>query len=125
MCGSPELLHALLLKVLVYRGSAHDNVYPLNWQIWGFSEYNLKISFDFRSGAVFHDWKKAQNCVAKLYKQPAKKRVYFGDVLVQMDAKFLGEQYNKTQPPKKVKQLNTCYMIAQWSTCNPLAGLSM
>ncbi|GAX82885.1 hypothetical protein CEUSTIGMA_g10311.t1 [Chlamydomonas eustigma] len=56
-------------------------------------------------GAVFHDWKKAQNCVAKLYKKPVKKRVYFGDVLVQMDAKFLGEQYNKTQPPKKVDVL--------------------
>ena len=55
------------------------------------------------SGAVFHDWQKAQNCVAKRYKKHAKKQVYFGDVLVQMDAKFLGEQYDKTSPPKKVR----------------------
>ena len=41
--------------------------------------------------------------MAKRYKKHAKKQVYFGDVLVQMDAKFLGEQYDKTSPPKKVR----------------------
>jgi len=51
---------------------------------------------------VYHDWKKAQNCVAKRYKKDVKKGMYFTDLLVQMDAKFLGEEYNKTDPPKQV-----------------------
>lgn len=36
------------------------------------------------------------------YKKDAKKRIYFTDVLVQMDAKSLGDEYNKTSPPKQV-----------------------
>jgi len=53
------------------------------------------------------DWQRAQNCVAKHYKkgQADKKRSYFTDVLVQMDAKALGDEYNKTQPPKTVDVL--------------------
>ncbi|MEW5313445.1 MAG: hypothetical protein WDW38_005013 [Sanguina aurantia] len=54
-------------------------------------------------GSVFHDWKKAQNCVTKRYKKDSVKRAfYFTDTLVQMDAKMLGEEYNRTGPPKKV-----------------------
>ncbi|MEW5299115.1 MAG: hypothetical protein WDW36_002161 [Sanguina aurantia] len=53
-------------------------------------------------GSVFHDWKKAQNCVTKRYKKDSVKRAfYFTDTLVQMDAKMLGEEYNRTGPPKK------------------------
>ncbi|GFR42631.1 hypothetical protein Agub_g3567 [Astrephomene gubernaculifera] len=49
------------------------------------------------------DWHKAQNMVAKRYKKEGVKRsVYYNDVLVQMDAKMLGEMYNKTDPPKQV-----------------------
>lgn len=54
---------------------------------------------------LVHDWlnhSDAQNCVAKRYTLPVTKRVYFTDVLVQMDAKHLGEEYSKTQPPKKI-----------------------
>jgi len=51
---------------------------------------------------VYHDWKKAQNCVAKRYKKPVERGMYFTDVLVQMDAKLMGEEYNATQPPKQV-----------------------
>ena len=40
-------------------------------------------------GHVYHNWKKAQNCVAKRYMKKVKKEVYLADVLVQMDAKFL------------------------------------
>jgi hypothetical protein len=38
---------------------------------------------------VYHNWKKAQNCVAKRYMKKVKKSVYLADVLVQMDAKHL------------------------------------
>ncbi|EFJ52581.1 hypothetical protein VOLCADRAFT_33453, partial [Volvox carteri f. nagariensis] len=49
------------------------------------------------------DWHKAQNMVAKRYKKEGvRKSVYYNDVLVQMDAKMLGEMYNKTDPPKQV-----------------------
>ncbi|GIL71722.1 hypothetical protein Vretifemale_2235 [Volvox reticuliferus] len=49
------------------------------------------------------DWHKAQNMVAKRYKKEGvRKSVYYNDVLVQMDAKMLGEMYNKTEPPKQV-----------------------
>ncbi|GLI63916.1 hypothetical protein VaNZ11_007055 [Volvox africanus] len=49
------------------------------------------------------DWHKAQNMVAKRYKKEGvRKAVYYNDVLVQMDAKMLGEMYNKTDPPKQV-----------------------
>ncbi|KAG2490554.1 hypothetical protein HYH03_010948 [Edaphochlamys debaryana] len=49
------------------------------------------------------DWMKASNMVAKRYKKEGvRKSVYYNDVLVQMDAKMLGEMYNKTDPPKQV-----------------------
>ncbi|KAG2449797.1 hypothetical protein HYH02_005320 [Chlamydomonas schloesseri] len=49
------------------------------------------------------DWHKAQNMVAKRYKKEGvRKSVYYNDVLVQMDAKMLGECYNRTDPPKQV-----------------------
>ncbi|KXZ51661.1 hypothetical protein GPECTOR_11g114 [Gonium pectorale] len=49
------------------------------------------------------DWHKAQNMVAKRYKKEGVRRsVYYNDVLVQMDAKMLGEMYNRTDPPKQV-----------------------
>lgn len=41
--------------------------------------------------------------VAKRYKKEhVKTAVYYNDLLVQMDAKALGEAYNKTDPPKQV-----------------------
>lgn len=42
--------------------------------------------------------------VAKCYKKEGVRGgVYYNDLLVQMDAKMLGEMYNKTDPPKQVK----------------------
>ena len=42
--------------------------------------------------------------VTKRYKKEGvHSTVYFSDLLVQMDAKHLGELYNKTHPPKKVR----------------------
>lgn len=49
------------------------------------------------------DWHKANNVVAKRYKKEGVRRgVYYNDLLVQMDAKMLGEMYNRTDPPKQV-----------------------
>lgn len=55
--------------------------------------------------SVVKDWKKAQNCVAKRYKKHVSNETYFTDALLQMDAKLLGDEYNKTNPPKQVDVL--------------------
>lgn len=41
--------------------------------------------------AARSDWRRAPNHVAKRYKKPVERDVYFGDVVLQMDAKYLGE----------------------------------
>jgi len=50
-----------------------------------------------------HDWKQAHNYVAKCYMEVVDKDVYFEDVKLQMDAKLWGEEYNRHNPPKKVR----------------------
>jgi hypothetical protein len=52
---------------------------------------------------VAKDWRRAQNCVAKFNKKGVRRELYFVDVLVQMEAKHLGKEYNKTDPPKQVQ----------------------
>eukprot|EP00914_Ancora_sagittata_P024081 GHVO01047919.1.p1 GENE.GHVO01047919.1~~GHVO01047919.1.p1 ORF type:complete len:716 (-),score=143.89 GHVO01047919.1:798-2945(-) len=49
-----------------------------------------------------HDFKRAQNYVAKRYMEDVDREVYFEDVKLQMDAKLWGEEYNRHNPPKKV-----------------------
>jgi elongation factor 2 kinase len=48
------------------------------------------------------DWRRADNFVAKRYKRTVPDSLYYADVTLQMDAKQLGELYNKTDPPKKI-----------------------
>ena len=49
------------------------------------------------------NWKHAGNHVAKNYIQEVPRKTYFDDVILQMDAKLWGEEYNRHFPPKKVK----------------------
>ncbi|XP_005092965.1 eukaryotic elongation factor 2 kinase [Aplysia californica] len=44
----------------------------------------------------------ARNYVAKSYMENVDRDVYFQDVMLQMDAKVWGEEYNRHNPPKKV-----------------------
>lgn len=48
------------------------------------------------------DWQHASNNVAKCYMREQERQVYEQDVQLQMDAKMLGDKYNKRNPPKKV-----------------------
>lgn len=41
--------------------------------------------------------------MAKCYMEVVDKDVYFEDVKLQMDAKLWGEEYNRHNPPKKVR----------------------
>ncbi len=59
----------------------------------------LRSSF---ANSVALDWRKADNFVAKRYKRCVPDSVYFSDVTLQMDAKQLAEEYNNTDPPKKI-----------------------
>ncbi|CAB4003265.1 eukaryotic elongation factor 2 kinase-like, partial [Paramuricea clavata] len=47
-------------------------------------------------------WKHAGNHVAKRYINEVPRQTYFSDVVLQMDAKLWGEEYNRHFPPKKV-----------------------
>ena len=51
------------------------------------------------------DWARdSNNFVAKSYiDQEVERETYFNDVKLQMDAKLWGEEYNRHNPPKKVK----------------------
>ena len=49
------------------------------------------------------DWNHAGNYVAKRYIDDVANKVYFDDVRIQMDAKVWAEEYNRQNPPKKVK----------------------
>jgi hypothetical protein len=40
---------------------------------------------------LLRDWRRAPNFVAKRYKKVVDRDIYFADVVLQMDAKFLGE----------------------------------
>lgn len=48
------------------------------------------------------NWKHAGNHVAKRYISDVPRETYFSDVVLQMDAKLWGEEYNRHFPPKKV-----------------------
>ena len=48
------------------------------------------------------NWKHAGNHVAKRYINEVTRETYFSDVVLQMDAKLWGEEYNRHFPPKKV-----------------------
>ena len=48
------------------------------------------------------NWKHAGNHVAKSYINEVPRETYFVDVVLQMDAKLWGEEYNRHFPPKKV-----------------------
>ncbi|KAF8055109.1 Eef2k [Scenedesmus sp. PABB004] len=64
--------------------------------------YALKKLSTF-SSSVARDWRQAHNFVAKRYKRPVDRGVYFADVVLQMDAKYLGDAYSKIPGvPKKV-----------------------
>ena len=49
------------------------------------------------------NWKHAANYVAKQYIDKVPRSMYFDDVRLQMDAKLWGEEYNRYNPPKKVR----------------------
>lgn len=51
------------------------------------------------------DWESSTMCVVKKYMEDTDRKSLFDDVRLQMDAKLWGEEYNKHQPPKKVKFL--------------------
>jgi len=58
------------------------------------------------------DWRHAHNYVAKRYMAAGVGRdVYFEDVQLQMDAKLWGEEYNRHNPPKKVKCAHCAVML--------------
>lgn len=48
------------------------------------------------------NWKHASNYVAKRYIDEVPKDVYLDDVILQMNAKLWGEEFNRHDPPKKV-----------------------
>ena len=48
-------------------------------------------------------WKHAGNHVAKRYINEVPRQTYFSDVVLQMDAKLWGEEYDRHFPPKKVQ----------------------
>ena len=48
------------------------------------------------------------NYVAKRYFEDVDRDVYFEDVKLQMDAKLWGEEYNRHNPPKKVRRVLYC-----------------
>ena len=48
------------------------------------------------------NWKHAGNHVAKRYMNEVPRATYFTDVVLQMDAKLWGEEYDRHFPPKKV-----------------------
>lgn len=50
------------------------------------------------------NWKHAANYVTKEYIDKVPRDVYFDDVRLQMDAKLWGEEYNRYNPPKKVRE---------------------
>lgn len=71
--------------------------------------------------SVFRDWKRAQNFVAKRYKKAGVPRpAYFTDAVMQMDAKLLGEEYNKTEPPKKVDMVQVAVVEFLERPSNPV-----
>ncbi|KAK2714424.1 hypothetical protein QYM36_008848, partial [Artemia franciscana] len=50
------------------------------------------------------DWRSnSNNAVAKRYMSPVDPKMYFEEVKLQMDAKLWGEEFNRHNPPKKVK----------------------
>ncbi len=49
-------------------------------------------------------WEHAHNYVAKRYKSDVPREVLFEDVRLQMDAKLWAEEYNRHNPPKKVRR---------------------
>eukprot|EP00798_Chlamydomonas_sp_ICE-L_P013514 gene13514-19378_t len=75
--------------------------------------------------SIYHDWKKAQNCVTKRYKKHVKKSMYFTDVLVQMDAKWLSEEYNKTDPPKPVDVMEAVLVEFKDRPHSPIYSVEM
>ena len=46
----------------------------------------------------------SNNYVAKSYMVPVDRRTYFDDVKLQMEAKLWSEEYNRHNPPKKVRR---------------------
>lgn len=75
--------------------------------------FSKKISTFSRSG----DWNHALNYVAKRYIDPVDREVYFQDVQLQMDAKVWGEEYNRHNPPKKVKKTKTVLPLYDLVLC--------
>ena len=47
--------------------------------------------------------RESNNYVAKSYMVPVDRRTYFDDVKLQMEAKLWSEEYNRHNPPKKVR----------------------
>lgn len=63
--------------------------------------------------------------MSKRYKKEHVPRgVYYNDLLVQMDAKALGEAYNKTDPPKQARAASKAQDTRMWGCCM-LAGRHM
>lgn len=55
-------------------------------------------------------WDKAHNYVAKNFRQEGiSNKAYFDDVRLQMDAKRWAEEFNKFNPPKKVRGVINSY----------------
>ena len=63
------------------------------------------------------DWHHAMNYVAKRCFEDVDRQVYFEDVKLQMDAKLWGEEYNRHNPPKKVR-IFLFRLLWNCSTCN-------
>ncbi len=62
------------------------------------------------------------NYVAKRYMEDVDRDVYFEDVRLQMDAKLWGDEYNRHNPPKKVRATSnkqtSMQRIAIWTQCS-------
>ena len=66
------------------------------------------------------DWHRAYNYVAKRYMEDVTRDVYFEDVKLQMDAKLWGEEYNRHNPPKKVRMLDLQCLMVHWKCSQQL-----
>ena len=90
------------------------SIYNIYVSLTDVSQYIYTINVYRKKRSRFlhkQDWKHAQNYVAKIYMENVERDVYFEDVLLQMDAKLWGEEYNRHNPPKQASILCNIIII--------------
>lgn len=80
----------------------HDNCY-VKMELAPFNHGAMRECFRLKKLPTRNgNWLRAHNYVAKRYIQQVDRDIYFEDVVLQMDAKLWGEEFNRHRPPKKV-----------------------